>query len=75
MTNHDIEYISNALEIAIEGMSNSIDQVKGVSMVIDTANIDVPTIDKAILETIDRELLTAQNLLMRYCTELKARKQ
>ena len=75
MTNYDIEYISNALDIAFEAMSRSLDQIEGVSMVIDDANIDVPTIDKDILKSIAREVTDAQTLLMCYIKDLKSRKQ
>ena len=74
MTNYDIEYVSDTLDIAIESMQTAIDQIEGITMVIDNAKINVPTIDKAILKSIQNEIYEAQDLLMIYVTELKARK-
>lgn len=74
-TNHDIEYISKELDVAFEAMSTSIDQIEGVSMVIDTAKIDVTTFDKDILKSIASQVTDAQNLLMCYLTQLNASKQ
>jgi len=74
MTNYDIEYVSDTLDIAIESIQTAIDQVEGIAMVIDDAKINMPTIDKAILKSIRNEINDAQDLLMCYVTELQARK-